>query len=194
MASTVSLWKKSMRKVRNCTAGAAGRRRGSSGAQRATHCEGGDSVGARARHHRLRLDRRSDPSLDKGGHRVEALDAKLVHVKQLVIKGSSKDEVVRPLLGVRAKSKQACVVLLAQKLERRRVFPRVDCVVPREVESSRLLQHVEVSEEGVDERGRFLAASEKCRPRNERGREGGERKGSGGRGRGVIIEWGCSIY
>ena len=75
----------------------------------------------------LRMDRR----------RPRACHTRLDHVEDVVVEEAAEDQVVGPLLRVRAKGKQRRVVLLREELHRRRVLKRVHRVVPPQVHACR---------------------------------------------------------
>ncbi len=60
----------------------------------------------------------------EGRHLLEVRHPDLHHLEHPVIKGPPKDQVVRPLFGVRANDKARKIVLFDQKLERGHVLKR----------------------------------------------------------------------
>ena len=60
-------------------------------------------------------------------------DTRLHHVEDVVVEHAAEDEVVGPLLRMRAKGKERRVVLLREELHRRGVLKRVHRVMPPQV-------------------------------------------------------------
>lgn len=88
------------------------------------------------------------------------LNVQLGHVEDLVVKQARQRDRVRPLLAVRAKHHERGVVLLREKLERRRVLERVQRVLLCEFLAQRALQRVQVRHAQVDYLRRRRVAQE----------------------------------